>query len=145
MVLSEVFRELALRYQIIITLPNADTASEGLRSAFIDLEKELKGKVKCIENFGTLAYFSVMKHSSILLGNTSSGIIEAASFGKRVIDVGDRQKGRLRASNVVNVPVDRKAILNAVNALEVQGPFDGKNPYFQGGAVNKIIKVIKAY
>ena len=144
-ILSDTIRELAEHFQIVITLPNADTKNTELRQAFRGLEKELTGKVKCIENFGTLAYFSVMKNCSMLLGNTSSGIIEAASFKKWVIDLGDRQKGRIRASNVINVAIDKAAILKAVANLEGQGPFEGENPYDQGGAVEKIIEILKKY
>jgi len=143
-IISEAIRELSSRYQIVITLPNTDTKSIQFRNAFLALEKELDGKVKCVENFGTLAYFSMMKNCSMLLGNTSSGIIEAASFKKRVIDIGDRQKGRVNASNVLNVSIDKAEILQAVAHIEAQTPFDGENPYYKGGAVDKVIKILKA-
>ena len=145
MIITETVSVLSERYQIIVTLPNADTENLQYRNAYLALEKELEGSVKCVESFGTQGYFSMMRYCSMLLGNTSSGIIEAATFGKRVIDIGDRQKGRVKASNVLNVPVDKKEILDAVHEIEGHGPFEGDNPYYQGGAVMKVVKILKAH
>jgi len=145
MTITASLRELSKRYQIVVTLPNADTMNLQYRDAFIALEKEMKGRVKCIESFGTLGYFSMMKYCRMVLGNSSSGIIEAASFHKRVVDIGDRQKGRLKSNNVLNVPVDQEQILKAVHSIEKQPAFDGENPYDQGGAVEKIVKILKSY
>ena len=56
---------------------------------------------KIVENFGKINYFSAIKYSKAVLGNSSSGIIEAATFNKFVINVGDRQKGRSRSKNII--------------------------------------------
>ncbi|MCU4158143.1 UDP-N-acetylglucosamine 2-epimerase (hydrolyzing) [Carboxylicivirga sp. A043] len=141
--MADTLLELSRRYQIVITLPNADTNGTQIRQAFLELPELSNHKVICVENFGTLGYFSCMKHCSFLLGNTSSGIIEAASFGKRVINIGDRQKGRACGSNVIHTPIIKKEILEAATWIENQGSFKGKNPYDQGGAVDKIIEILK--
>lgn len=137
--LSSSLLELSKRYQVIITLPNADTEGTKIRHAFLKLPAISDGKIICIENFGTLGYFSCMKHCSFLLGNTSSGIIEAASFGKRVINLGERQRGRICDNNVLHTPIEKNIILEAVTTIEQELVYYGNNPYDQGGAVSKII------
>ena len=92
-----------------------------------------------------MAYFSAIKASRFLLGNTSSGIIEAASFGKYVINLGDRQKGRVQSENVLNVPFDKHKILNAVQDIERFGDFDGQNIYEGSNTAEKIVKVLKKF
>ncbi|MEM6321133.1 MAG: UDP-N-acetylglucosamine 2-epimerase [Bacteroidota bacterium] len=143
--LVEVFEQLATRYQVVITMPNADTLGGAIREVF----KKIIGtndKVIGVENFGTLGYFSCIKHCRFLLGNTSSGIIEAASFGKFVINIGNRQKGRARSRNIFDVPIEREAILNAVAMIEDHNyKFDGKNAYFQKNSSQKVVNLLKAF
>ncbi len=136
-------KQIAEKYQVVITMPNADTNGNVFREAFIKLGAELGEKIKLIENFGTQSYFTCMKLSRFLLGNTSSGIIEAASFNKFVINIGDRQKGRLSGSNVFHTPFEAESIIKNVNHVEKQGEFMGENPYFREGAANKIISILK--
>lgn len=135
------FEELSRKYQIVITMPNVDTMGSIIRSYFMDLSRR-NSKVICVENFGTLGYLSISKHCSFLLGNTSSGIIEAASLGKYVINVGDRQKGRARSKNVIDVPVDKREILNKVEAIGVQS-FEGKNIYHLENSSQRILTILK--
>lgn len=136
------FEKLKEYYQLIITMPNADTSGSVFRTAFENLQKQDQNNVKLIENFGTQSYFTCMKHVNFLLGNTSSGIVEAASFDKYVINLGDRQKGRFAGKNVIHVPFDSKQILIAVDRLKGK-TYEGINPYFQGGATQKIIQTLK--
>jgi len=127
--LVKTFEELSKYYQIIITLPNADTMGTLLRQIFTNLSS-LNPNIFCVENFGTLGYYSCITYCDLLLGNTSSGIIEAASFGKYVINVGDRQKGRARSKNVIDVSVEREAILDAVKTVSSLGfQYKGENTY----------------
>jgi GDP/UDP-N,N'-diacetylbacillosamine 2-epimerase (hydrolysing) len=131
-----------LDYQILITMPNADTAGNIIRKALTDnFQKE--ERVFLIENLGTQSYFTAMKYCAFLLGNTSSGIIEAASFGKAVINLGDRQKGRIAGKNVVQVNIQSQAILDAVIAIENAEFCDIENLYWNGGAADKIINVLE--
>ncbi|MBN2165707.1 MAG: UDP-N-acetylglucosamine 2-epimerase (hydrolyzing) [Marinilabiliaceae bacterium] len=131
-----------LNYQIVITMPNADTEGIKYRKAFLELEKECN-HIVCIENFGSQGYFSAMNHCSFLLGNTSSGIIEAASMAKYVINVGDRQKGRICSENVFHVPFDEKLILQQISYIEEVGRYNGSNIFYNGGATKKIIKILR--
>lgn len=143
-ILSDSLTALSGKYQIVITLPNADTEGYKIRKALLGLPQKTDNKVTCVENLGTLGYFSCMKNCSFLLGNTSSGIIEAASFQKWVINLGARQKGRACGSNVLHVGIDKEQITDAVRIIEENSKFEGTNPYDKGGAVDKIIETLKS-
>lgn len=135
--LSELFHD----FQIIITMPNADTAGILYRNSFLNLSKQ-SSKVKVVENFGTKSYFTCMKHAYLLLGNTSSGIIEAATFNKFVINLGDRQKGRLTSENIINVPFISSEIVGKTKEF-ITRKFEGKNIYEQPNPSQKIVNVLK--
>lgn len=126
---AEVIEKLSHNYQIVVTMPNADTSGTIYRNEFLTVAA-LNTKIKIIENFGTQSYFTCMKYSEILLGNTSSGIVEAASFGKYVVNVGDRQKGRLAGPNVLHVPFDQQQITDTVYNYSGKD-YQGENLYFK--------------
>ncbi|MES2828403.1 MAG: UDP-N-acetylglucosamine 2-epimerase [Bacteroidota bacterium] len=130
------------KYQFLITMPNADTAGNSVRNILIN-KLAKNDRVFLIENLGSQGYFTAMKYSSFLMGNTSSGIIEAATFGKYVINLGDRQKGRAAGSNVVQVPLDVDEIQKTIEEIEVKGDYDGDNIYFRDNSANELIKVLK--
>ncbi len=140
-----VLQNLIDRYQLIFTMPNADTAGSIWRNLFLNIADQNNGRAFAIENFGTQSYFTCIAKSAFLLGNTSSGIIEAASFGKYAINVGDRQKGRTSSDNVINVPFSSKDILRAVQRVEQSGAYKGENRYYKGGALPIIINALKEY
>lgn len=129
-------------YQLVITMPNADTAGSIFRNAFLDFKDSYPVRVKLIENFGTQSYFTCMKYARLLLGNTSSGIVEAASFNKYVINLGNRQKGRFAGKNVIHVPFKKEQITDAVNKF-INSTYRSDNPYFKGGASKIIIQALK--
>lgn len=140
-----VLAELVQRYQLIITMPNADTLGSLWRGLFQQMAQRYPERAFAVENFGTAGYFSAMKHCLFLMGNSSSGIIEAASLGKYVIDLGDRQKGRMAGDNVIHVPFHADEILETVKRIETRGDFTGENPYYKGGAVTIILNALKSY
>ena len=142
--LCAALRDLAGRYACVITMPNADTAGTILRAQFTELAAEVPG-IQTIENFGKKGYFSAMKHCAFLLGNTSSGIIEAASFGKYAINVGARQDGRTRSDNLIDVPAERGAIRAAVDRLEAGGLHYGGENVYRGAApaAEAIFRILK--
>ncbi len=130
-------------YQILITGVNTDAHSELIRNTLTDFYKQHSSSVFMVENLGTRAYFSALKYCSFLLGNTSSGIIEAASFGARVINLGDRQKGRIAGLNVVNVPITQEEIITAIQKIKKITTPVAENIYWRGGAACKIIQALK--
>ncbi len=132
------------RYQVVITMPNADTNGSVLRRQFSELS-DANESVLSIESFGKIGYFSAMQHCAFLLGNTSSGIIEAASFGKYALDLGDRQKGRAISANLRHVSINKSSIMTAVKVLESQGlEYPGTNAYIKAGnAAAEIVELLK--
>ena len=131
--------------QFVITMPNNDTMGTQIRFEILSFVGDNLEKYKIIEVFGALGYYSCMKYCEFLLGNTSSGIIEAASFNKYVINVGDRQKGRESGSNVIHRPIQVNSILEAVNKISSLPPFNGINIYGNGDTTIKIVNILKDF
>jgi len=134
---------LSKKINIIITMPNADTLGSLYRKELKDLKIKNPNTIFLIENFGKINYFNAMHYAEILIGNTSSGIIEAASFKKYVINVGDRQKGRTFGKNVYNVKFKSKDIINLTYNLLNKNDFNGSNIYFKNDSADRIIKILK--
>ncbi len=146
---SEYIRELvgALKvladYQLIINMPNADTMGTMIRE---ELKAFIKGAKHAIavESFGVLGYLSCMKHCSMMLGNSSSGFVEASFFPKYVINLGDRQKGRIVTDNILNCEIKKNEILAAVDNFRVIKLNHSCNIYGDGNAAREIVKTLKA-
>ena len=96
---------------------------------------------------GTQCYFSLMAAAGAMVGNSSSGLIEAPSFSLPVVNVGNRQCGRVRAENVIDVGCARGDIVTAVRralSAEFRRSLDGMaNPYGSGDAAEKTVEVIR--
>ena len=100
-----------------------------------------------VDNLGSIGYYSVMKYSAAMVGNSSSGIIEAPALGLPVVNVGTRQDGRIRASNVIDVDCNEPDILTGIEKATQLG-FKAKligltNPYGDGQASIRIVKRLK--
>lgn len=139
-IVFEALEELCQTNQIVITLANADTMGKYYRDVATKLKQKYSESVTLVNSFGKYNYFTAMKASKMLLGNTSSGILEAASFGKFVINVGKRQAGRLRSSNVFDIDFDKDEILNCVKKIEQNPEYKGENKYYKKHTANNIIK-----
>jgi len=140
--LINALNKLSKKYQIIITMPNSDTTGLMIRKrieAFQDENKE----IILIESFGMKGYLSCMKYCKMLIGNTSSGFVEAAFFPKWVINIGNRQKGRLETPNILKTSIDEQSILEAVNKIELLKLPSYSNIYGDGNAAKRIITTIK--
>jgi GDP/UDP-N,N'-diacetylbacillosamine 2-epimerase (hydrolysing) len=134
----------ALGQQTILIYPNADAGGRRM----IEVIKEYKCPfVKVFKSVPHEDYLGLMKLASLMVGNSSSGIIEAASFGLPVVNIGTRQAGRQRAGNVIDVGYDRKEIINAVKKALNDMSFREKvkrcrNPYGDGKAGKRIAKIL---
>ena len=128
---------------VVITMPNADTQGSIYREAILQVKNENENRILLIENFGKANYFSAMHYCKLLIGNTSSGILEAASFGKYVVNVGDRQKGRAQSSNIINCPFIALDIIQATNQTIKLDNYVGENVYFKEDVADSIINIIK--
>jgi len=141
-VLADTLLELH-KYQVIITLPNADTNSTIIRRRLLQLPDQSNNRIYCFENMGSPCYFTAMKYCFFLLGNTSSGIIEAASFRKYVINLGNRQEGRKKSLNCFNIPFNKELIFKTVTKIEDCPTYKGVNIYFKGNAAKNICSILK--
>ncbi|MFK8046288.1 MAG: UDP-N-acetylglucosamine 2-epimerase [Crocinitomicaceae bacterium] len=137
------FEALLDSYQIIITMPNTDTMGQMVREKIIDFQNKYP-QTKVVESLGMLGYLSCMKHSAFLLGNTSSGFVEATYFPKYVINLGDRQKGRLETENIITVPIIKEKILETVSKIEKLPELKYLNIYGEGDTANKITSILKS-
>jgi GDP/UDP-N,N'-diacetylbacillosamine 2-epimerase (hydrolysing) len=131
---------------LIFTMPNADTGGRELAMMVNDFVASHQNA--CVHtSLGQLRYLSCMKYVDAVVGNSSSGLAEAPSMGIATINIGDRQKGRLSASSVINCEPTQQSISGALSTMF--DPFfrskltSTKNPYGSGGASEKIVEVIK--
>jgi UDP-hydrolysing UDP-N-acetyl-D-glucosamine 2-epimerase len=130
------------KVQALFILPNND-------AGHLDIINEIKkNNLNCCKSLSLSEYKSLLMRASILIGNSSSGIHEAASFKLPVINIGSRQNGRLQPRNVINVDFNRKNILKRIefclnNSKYINSLKKMKNPYGDGNSANKIIKVLK--
>lgn len=129
-------------YQYIITMPNADTMGNVIRKKLNEFISECSYAYG-IESFGTLGYLSCMKHCTMMLGNTSSGFVEAAFFNRYVINIGRRQTGRILTQNIRNCDIKKDEIIRAVGEYNETLTFGIINVYGDGTAASKIISLIK--
>jgi len=126
---------------IIITAPNADANRQLIFDRLLALAAR-RPSTWFVDTLGPDAYFSVMTLASVMVGNSSSGIIEAPSFELPVVNIGDRQKGRLRAANVIDVAAECDAIAGGIGralAPAFRRSLSGlQNPYGDGHASERI-------
>lgn len=126
----------------VFTAPNADEGSRRL-GALMRVFVADHANCRFIDNLGTRAWFGLMESASAIVGNSSSGIIEAASFGLPVVNIGDRQQGRTRAANVIDCEATTDDITTAIERATSQAFRDGLaglgNPYAGEGSASETI------
>lgn len=125
--------------QGLLLLPNADAGSNSIRRVFESAGEGFPHRV----HLGRDMFHAWMRAADVMVGNSSSGIIEAASFGLPVVNVGDRQKDRERNRNVIDVPVDKNAILRALQKALRRGRFAGNNLYGDGRTGDRVVSLLK--
>jgi UDP-hydrolysing UDP-N-acetyl-D-glucosamine 2-epimerase len=132
---------------VVFTYPNVDTG-RGKIVSMLKAATRTNPRFRLVDNLGTSLYFSAMEYAAAMVGNSSSGIIEAASFKLPVVNVGGRQAGRERGSNVVDVPCTRRAIragISQVLSPEFQLKLKRcRNLYGTGKAACKIVEVLES-
>jgi UDP-N-acetylglucosamine 2-epimerase (non-hydrolysing)/GDP/UDP-N,N'-diacetylbacillosamine 2-epimerase (hydrolysing) len=131
--------------QIIFCYPNADAGSRAL----IERARQFvasRNNAHIVVNLDAVTYWSLLRHIDLFVGNSSSGIMETASFTLPTVNVGLRQQGRERAKNVIDAPADQNAILQAIARAknpEFRASLHGMtNPYGDGFAAQKIVEVL---
>lgn len=134
--------------QLIFTLPNADTHGRAL----IEMVQHFVSQhpnARAYTSLGQLRYLSCIQYVDGVIGNSSSGLIEVPSFNKGTVNIGDRQRGRLKAASIIDCEPDILSVTAAIERLyssSFQATLDNVyNPYGQGGASEKIVQVLKDY
>jgi UDP-hydrolysing UDP-N-acetyl-D-glucosamine 2-epimerase len=132
--------------QVVVTAPNVDTSHRTVRQHLQAWVSERPSAVY-VEALGTQVYWSLMAIAGAVVGNSSSGIIEAASFKLPVVDIGQRQAGRDRPANVIHAGNDRREITRAL-ACALDPGFrrslvDLVNPYGDGAAAARIAQTLR--
>lgn len=131
---------------VLFTYANADDNGRVINQKIEEFCKIDLTKYKVVKNLGQLRYLSAMNHVDLLIGNTSSGIIEAASFQKPVVNIGDRQKGRLQSGNVINCSITTlsQAIRQALSNEFRANCKALSNIYGNGNASDTIVNVLSS-
>ena len=134
--------------RMIITGANADPGGSAIDGLAARFAKVWKGRVFISRSLGLVRYLSAMKHCAAVVGNSSSGIIEAPSFGVPTVNIGNRQKGRFRAASVIDVEPEAVAVAHAIE--QALGPMarvskTATNPYEGNGTSESIVREIKQY
>ena len=129
---------------ILFTYANADDSGRAINQKIEAFCQSNTNKYKVVKSLGKLRYLSAMKYANILVGNTSSGIIEAASFQKPVVNIGDRQKGRLQSGNIIDCKADalQLAIKQALSEDFQRKCRETTNIYGNGNASNIIVNAL---
>ena len=131
----------------IFTGANADNGGKIINEMAQSYCLKNQEKAIFVMSLGQLRYLSAIKHADIVLGNSSSGISEAPSLKKATINIGNRQKGRIKAASIIDTKCDKSKILKAIKkaySKDFQAKLKSvKNPYDSGFASKKIIKVLE--
>ena len=133
--------------KFIFTKPNADTEGRVIIKMIDDYVYKNSQRAKAFVNLGQLRYLSALKFVDACVGNSSSGLTEAPTFKVGTINIGDRQRGRIRANSVIDCDPTKESILAAIKKLysrKFQAILQNtKNPYGEGGAAKKIKNILK--
>ncbi len=135
--------------KFIFTMPNADTEGRSIMPMIKDFVKKYPDRAIYFTSMGQLLYLSAMKHVDAVVGNSSSGILEAPSFKIGTINIGDRQRGRVRAESIIDCDSDYHSVVRAFQTLyskKFQEKLKNvKNPHGDGGASEKIVSILKSF
>ncbi len=134
-------------YKCLINYPNSDAGNFAIIEAYQEYVKTHK-QLFVFKNLDRLNYINILRNASCLLGNSSSGIIEAPSLGLPVVNIGTRQRGRTHADNVIFVDNDKMQIKEAITKSLTDTDYINsvraiKNPYGDGNSSAKIVEVLR--
>lgn len=126
----------------LITKANSDACGRAV-NAWMEQETARHGNMKLVSSLGMKRYLSAVKYAKFVLGNSSSGIIEAPVLGVPTVNIGDRQQGRIQASSIVNCDPNCSSIAAAMDlALKMQPDLE-ENPYGDGTASEQIVAALR--
>ena len=132
---------------VLFTRPNADTGGDAIANRFRRYV-EVRDNAFMFDSLGMTRYLSAVKVADAVIGNSSSGVIEAPSLRTPTVNVGDRQKGRIHAASVIDCPAERNAVLSAIsNAVAMSESGEDalfRNPYESENTSERIATLVKA-
>lgn len=132
--------------KVLFTMPNSDTGGKKVAALIKVWGERHQKSVKIVQSLGRTRYFSALRHASAVVGNSSSGLIEAPSFGIPTLNVGDRQKGRVRGESVVDVSADTDDIIRGLHKVlspEFRQLSAAKsNPYAKPDTLQEIYSIL---
>lgn len=136
------------KIQTVIIFPNADAGGRSMIRVIKQHCKKHQGFLKAVPSVPRQDFLGLMAIASAMVGNSSSGIIEAASFRLPVVNIGTRQLGRERADNVIDVPYDKDSIFQAIRKALGDEQFlekvsGAENPYGDGRAAKRIVEILQ--
>lgn len=136
------------KFNVILTKANADTDGRVINRMIDEYSEKRAERCLAVASLGALRYLSTMKYAAAVIGNSSSGIMEAPSLNVSTVNIGDRQKGRVRAESVVDcepsvAPIEA-AILKVISPGFQQTLKDVSNPYDKSGTAREIVSEITA-
>jgi UDP-hydrolysing UDP-N-acetyl-D-glucosamine 2-epimerase len=141
---AEVFGD---RGTVIVTLPNDDPGNAAVRERLLRLAEE-RDNVHAFDSLGAVGYLSLLRSADVVIGNSSSAILEAPSFGLPAVNVGERQRGRLMAENVISCEAEAGAIAEAIGRALDPGfreRLEGlESPFGDGRVSGRILETIAA-
>jgi len=131
---------------VLFTYANSDDGGRVINNEIEKFVSKDKERYLVVKSLGQLKYLSAMKHLDFVIGNTSSGIIEAASFQKPVINIGNRQLGRLQSGNVVDSTIDKleESINKVTSEIFIDYCKDVVNIYGDGNASQRIVTSLES-
>jgi len=133
-----------LKQQTVVVYPNADAG--GRKMVEVIKEYEKYPFIKLFKNIPHKEYLSLMKYAAVMIGNSSSGIVEAPSFKLPVVNIGTRQEGRERANNIIDADYDKeeikKAIKKALSPEFKEKVKKCKNPYGDGKTGERVANIL---
>lgn len=143
--LSEIIGE----FQLLFTLPNSDTNGRIISSKVNDFVAKNQENAYAIASLGKKRYYSALKYATAVVGNSSSGLVEAPIFNIPTLNIGNRQEGRTRCTSIIDVPatlIDIKEGLKKALSLEYKNIANHvTSPYEKAGSVESVFNIIKAY
>jgi GDP/UDP-N,N'-diacetylbacillosamine 2-epimerase (hydrolysing) len=144
--LLQACRRMSPDVHFIFTMPNSDTHGRVIINRISEFVDELGERAMAATSLGRLRYWSVMKHVDVVVGNSSSGLLEAPTLKVATVNIGDRQKGRLIADSVINCAPSSEsidlAIRKALSASFRKVVRDTVNPLGEGGAAQAIFDML---
>jgi GDP/UDP-N,N'-diacetylbacillosamine 2-epimerase (hydrolysing) len=133
--------------KLVFTKANADSGGRAINALIDEFVARRPSRGLCYDNMGQILYLSAMKHCALVIGNSSSGIIEAPSLRVPTVNIGSRQKGRVQARSIINCAPLRgevsEAIRKSLDPTFLRSLVGIANPYGDGSTSQKILALVK--